>query len=814
MKNRLLSMLAFAAVLGAAVPVAEAPAPRDVGPPVLELAAAYGQVVLIGDGEIFIGEPANSTRSGVVYVYRRGGGGAWVEAAQLTAPDAERSDGFGSALALSGSTLLVGGEGSSGDAARVHVFQKQGGDWSHSAQIQPSAAAASPTFGAAVAMAGDLALIGDPGAGDGTGAVYRFSAAGGGWNSAGPLTSPEAGAGGRFGSALAVDDGRLLVGAPGAAGAPGSVHVYERGGDGAWAFASLVAAPGANVTGFGAALYVNGNEAIAVARAGGGGRGGRGGRGGGGAASTVHVLQYSEGGRNSGWNPAGQLMPFDGGAGFGSSMAVTDGEVWVGASGANAIYVFERGDQAGEWAGTYKLSASADNVSGLASALSVVGNTAVAGATGTDRSGSAVVFERGANGDWSEAADVRGPADAIASMTGGEQKCSAEGKIDVFDCGAADLVSFLSVEDLGGTRGESVNDVWGWVDPQTNREYAIVARRNGTSFVDMTDAENPVYIGRLPRTEGSPGSTWRDIKTYQNHAYIVSDAAGQHGMQVFDLTRLRDHGTEEIVFDMDAHYQGIASAHNIVINEETGFAYSVGSGGGGETCGGGLHMIDIRQPKTPTFAGCFSDPLTGRSNTGYSHDAQCFVYRGPDEDYSEHELCVGSNENSMSIADVTDKANPEALSRISYPRFGYVHQGWVSEDHRYFFMGDESDEISEARGDNPFSGTRTLVYDITDLEDPQLVKEFFGTTTASDHNLYVRGDLMFQSNYLAGLRVVDVSDPENPVEVGFFDTVPFSENTPSMSGSWSNFPFFPSGIVIVTSGQQGLFLVRPHRPVS
>jgi choice-of-anchor B domain-containing protein len=330
----------------------------------------------------------------------------------------------------------------------------------------------------------------------------------------------------------------------------------------------------------------------------------------------------------------------------------------------------------------------------------------------------------------------------------------------------------------------------------------------------MTDAENPVYIGRLPRTEGSPGSTWRDIKTYQNHAYIVSDAAGQHGMQVFDLTRLRDHGTEEIVFDMDAHYQGIASAHNIVINEETGFAYSVGSGGGGETCGGGLHMIDIRQPKTPTFAGCFSDPLTGRSNTGYSHDAQCFVYRGPDEDYSEHELCVGSNENSMSIADVTDKANPEALSRISYPRFGYVHQGWVSEDHRYFFMGDESDEISEARGDNPFSGTRTLVYDITDLEDPQLVKEFFGTTTASDHNLYVRGDLMFQSNYLAGLRVVDVSDPENPVEVGFFDTVPFSENTPSMSGSWSNFPFFPSGIVIVTSGQQGLFLVRPHRPVS
>ena len=225
-------------------------------------------------------------------------------------------------------------------------------------------------------------------------------------------------------------------------------------------------------------------------------------------------------------------------------------------------------------------------------------------------------------------------------------------------------------------------------------------------------------------------------------------------------------------------------------------------------------MIDVREPTNPTFAGCFADTETGRRGTGYSHDAQCVIYRGPDEEHQGSEICFGSNETALSIADVTDKSNPVALSRISYPRPGYTHQGWITEDHRYFFMGDESDEINVNREGTPFPGTRTMIYDIQDLDDPILTKEFFGTTAASDHNLYIRGDLMFQSNYLAGLRIIDVSDPENPIEIGYFDTVPFSENTPSMSGSWSNYPFFPSGIVIVNSGSEGLFMVRPQRPIS
>ena len=213
-------------------------------------------------------------------------------------------------------------------------------------------------------------------------------------------------------------------------------------------------------------------------------------------------------------------------------------------------------------------------------------------------------------------------------------------------------------------------------------------------------------------------------------------------------------------------------------------------------------MIDIRDPLDPTFAGCFADGSTGFAGTGYTHDAQCVIYTGPDEDYKDREICFGSNETALSIADVTNKENPEAISRAAYPGFGYVHQGWLSEDRRYFFVDDELDELG---GLAP--RTRTLVWDIEDLDDPILVKEHLGETTSTDHNLYVHNGLMYQSNYASGLRILDVSNPEVPVEVEFFDSVP-STDSPGFEGSWSNYPFFDSGVIVFTSRNEGLFVVR------
>ena len=103
------------------------------------------------------------------------------------------------------------------------------------------------------------------------------------------------------------------------------------------------------------------------------------------------------------------------------------------------------------------------------------------------------------------------------------------------------------------------------------------------------------------------------------------------------------------------------------------------------------------------------------------------------------------------------------------------------------------------------------MWDIEDLDDPILAKEHIGETEASDHNLYVRGQFMYQSNYVSGLRILDISDPVNPREVGYFDSVPVGDNGPGYAGSWSNYPFFESGVIVFTSMREGLFVVRRGR---
>lgn len=385
-------------------------------------------------------------------------------------------------------------------------------------------------------------------------------------------------------------------------------------------------------------------------------------------------------------------------------------------------------------------------------------------------------------------------------------KVCVNGSADGYPCSGIDLVSRLGREQIGLTLG-IVNDMWGWTDPATGTEWALIGHSQGTSFVSLADADDPVYAGFLPVTDGAAESAWRDIKVYRNHAFIVADAAGQHGMQVVDLTQLRGITTTPSRVRPLTVYHGFHSAHNLVINEETGFAYAVGGSGGGETCGGGLHMIDIRDPANPTFAGCFTDASTGQGYSGYTHDATCVVYGGPDAEHRGKEVCFGSNENALSIADVSDKSAPTALAAVSYPRVGYTHQGWLDEAHEYLYMNDEFDEFRE-----DVTGTRTIVWDVSDLDDPVVVHEFMGTTEAVDHNLYIVGDLMYQSNYLSGLRVIDISDRENLTEVAYFDVEPEGANIARLSGSWSNYPFFASGVIGVTSmgigSEGGVFFVR------
>jgi len=368
------------------------------------------------------------------------------------------------------------------------------------------------------------------------------------------------------------------------------------------------------------------------------------------------------------------------------------------------------------------------------------------------------------------------------------------GTSDIFGCAGIELAGWLELPEIGGGQGA---DSWGWQDPQTGRYYALMGRSNGVAFVDTTDPANPVYLGNLPRPQGAADNAWADIKTYADHAYIVADNVSNHGIQVFDLTRLRALENAPVTFTMDAHYTEFSSAHNIHINEQTGFAYAVG----GDTCAGGLHMVDLKRPQSPAFAGCFGVD-------GYTHDVQCVIYSGPDERFQGREVCFASNENTLTIVDVTDKADPEMIGRHSYNQTGYTHQGWLTRDQRWFVTDDELDE--QVQG---FSGTRTLVFDLARLDEAPEPATYIADGLAIDHNQYVIGDFTFQANYRRGLRVLRIDDPASGAltEVAHFDTFPSGDGL-GFSGAWNVYPFFDNGTVLVSDVNRGLFVLRVTQP--
>ena len=391
------------------------------------------------------------------------------------------------------------------------------------------------------------------------------------------------------------------------------------------------------------------------------------------------------------------------------------------------------------------------------------------------------------------ACDSTGPDPDVTECAGG--------MAGPFACRGVDLVSWLGPDEFGAALA-SVTDLWGWTDPETGTEWALVGHSSGTSFISLRYPDRPAYAGILPFTDGAGSSGWRDIKVYRDHAFVVADLAGPHGVQVFDLTELRDASGSPRTFASTTVYHGIHSAHNIAINEETGFAYVLGGSGGGETCGGGLHMVDIRDPTSPTFAGCFADERTGRNLTGYTHDVTCVVYRGPDSEHRGSEVCFGSNESHLSIADVTDKDEPRAIAVASYPDVRYAHQAWLDEEQEYLYMGDELDEL------DMLGNTRTLVWDVRDLDDPVLAAEFFHDTRATDHNIYVVGGLMYQANYAAGVRILNIANRERPVEIGFFVTEPHGGDEPGIFGAWGVYPFLASGVLAVSSTDTGALFLK------
>lgn len=376
-------------------------------------------------------------------------------------------------------------------------------------------------------------------------------------------------------------------------------------------------------------------------------------------------------------------------------------------------------------------------------------------------------------------------------------------------CDSVDLLSHVALADMAA-RPRDGADVWGFVDLNTGREYALIGVTNGLATFDVTDPRAPFEVGHV---WGVP-STWRDVKVLQrfdavagrwrSHAYVSTDAGGR--LRVIDLTGLPNR--TRLARTRSEH-----SIHNVhVSNVEPATGIPVDENGAPPL----LYALGTAATRGAFVAYDLGDPLEPRrvstSTGGYSHDAASMLAQGVPACGPQAERCpvlFDFNEDTFDLYDMSDAEAPRLLSSTTYEGAAYVHSGWPTEDGRHVFVHDELDEryaTGEAR-------TMVRVFDLADPGAPALAATWSGSTAATDHNGYVRGNRYFMSNYARGLTVLDITSPADPLEVGYFDTYTIDDGT-RFTGAWGVYPFLPSGNVLISDIAGGLYVLGDSTRVS
>lgn len=733
--------------------------------------------VAISDGIYFVGQTSSPLNNGSIYIYTLSDSQEMNQREILAPITNELGFDFGYSVAVDGLWLVIGAPHRGNLEGRVFIYRKSAeNQWLLFHTVNNGKR--SKDFGSKVAISNNHIFIGDRDINDEKGSVFTlsFDSKANMWKENGALfhngLSPDS----FFGHDIALDGDRAIVGSRN-----GNIAIYYRFENETWQEKQVLTPDRYQSKGrFGFSVALNGDKA-AIGYPGYDEKG------------LIQIYNFSE----NNWNKIQTILNPDDDKGtyFGNEIALDHDNLLTGNYNGEKAFLYNNDGKSFNL--IHGIQSPDTNEGKFGRSLDINDDMIIVGATYGQI---AHIYTKDIQGAWGKSHSVSSK-DRIFSKSGELVPC-VNGKSGDYDCKGIDMMSFISPSDLSGGVNTELNDIWGWTDPTTKKEYAIVGLRIGTSFVDVTDPVNPIVVGMLPTATSN--STWRDIKVYKDHAYIVADNAGNHGVQVFDLKQLRGLSSFN-EFKMNYHYTNVGSVHNIAINEETGFAYATGISSADSSdfiCGGGLHIIDLSDPGEPSFAGCFAHAGTGRSGSGYTHDAQVVIYDGPDKDYTGKEIAFSSNETALSIADVSDKSNPLIISKFDNMQFGYVHQGWLSKDHRYFFV---NDELNEYQGPDKYQ--TTLIFDLRNLDEPEILTVYRSNLQTIDHNNYVVDNLLYQSNYSTGLRVINIQKIQSPTEVAYFDTY-ISGDIVDFVGSWSNYPYLKSGTLLVSSIEEGLYVLK------
>jgi choice-of-anchor B domain-containing protein len=379
------------------------------------------------------------------------------------------------------------------------------------------------------------------------------------------------------------------------------------------------------------------------------------------------------------------------------------------------------------------------------------------------------------------------PAPVATAQASTAAECK-NGRAGELRCKNIDLVGRVT-----GTGG--IADVWGWVDPETKDEFAIVGGSSGPHFFNVTNPAKPVDLGSAVSYK-PPAGLWLEMEILNDHLYWVCDLT-PCGLNVFDLSRLTGPESAAPVWRPDVHLP-LGTFHSIDSNPKTNHIFLNGVG----VAVGTPIIFDVSVPLAPTPVGAMADD-------GYTHDSLCRNYRGADKDHKGDEICFNFNEDTVTIYNVTDNPQqPVQLSRNEYKTASYTHSGALSKDHNTLISTDEGDETSNQTPSTLF------IWDVSDLDKPKLIDTWQANSLSIDHNIYSEEDALFHANYNNGFRIMDLSQAHKGKlkEVAWIDTMPVADS-PDFDGVWAAYPFLPSGNILVGDMSDGFYIVRPEASV-
>ena len=351
------------------------------------------------------------------------------------------------------------------------------------------------------------------------------------------------------------------------------------------------------------------------------------------------------------------------------------------------------------------------------------------------------------------------------------------------------LLGTWSIPGLAGSNAydNAYNEIWGFA--MNGHEYAVIGTTYGTHFIDVTDPTQPEQVFAVEGRTAGPSIIHRDFHDYKGYLYSIADEGANTTLQIIDITQLPD--TIEVVYDSNEYF---SRSHNIFIDSSSARLYSCISNGASFGYKP-MRIFDISNPLDPQPI--LEVSKIGEMSISQVHDAYvqndtAYLHLGP----SGFAIVDYSNIDTPNVINV--------LEATEYPQAGYNHSGWITEDGNYYYMADENYDAD------------IKVLDLRNLPDISVVNTFNAEAEGLSitHNQIVKGDKLYVSYYVDGLQVYDISDPENPVREMFYDT---SEELPApgtYKGAWGVFPFLPSGNILVSDMQNGLFVIDGQIPTS